>query len=80
MKNYTKEEFVKAGLNEAAYSNLKMIAGDEKSHEKFLTKSLKGKNHSTMSLLRNMLTFHLIQLLEPSPSSDATTLSPRPTS
>ncbi|KAJ5155896.1 hypothetical protein N7492_008699 [Penicillium capsulatum] len=40
MKNYTKKDFVDAGLNEAAYSNLKMIAGDEKSHEQFLTKAL----------------------------------------
>lgn len=40
MKNYTKQDFVNAGLNEAAYSNLKMIAGDEKSHEQFLTKAL----------------------------------------
>lgn len=47
MKNYTKQDFVDAGLNEAAYSNLKMIAGDEKAHEEFLTKALSGTCCST---------------------------------
>lgn len=47
MKNYTKQDFVNAGLNEAAYSNLKMIAGDEKSHVQFLTKALTCMCYST---------------------------------
>ncbi|KAJ5612145.1 hypothetical protein N7510_005339 [Penicillium lagena] len=40
LKNYTKQDFANAGLNEAAYSNLKMIASDETSHVQFLTKAL----------------------------------------
>lgn len=40
MMNYTKQEFMDAGVDETAYNNLKMIAMDEKAHEKFLSQAL----------------------------------------
>jgi len=43
LKNYTHEDFVKAGLMDPFYANLKEVAKDEKSHEEFLTQALKGK-------------------------------------
>lgn len=44
LKNYTHEDFVKAGLMDPFYANLKEVAKDEKSHEEFLTQALKGKS------------------------------------
>ncbi|KAK5797378.1 hypothetical protein VI817_003669 [Penicillium citrinum] len=42
LKNYTHEDFVKAGLMDPFYANLKEVAKDEKSHEEFLTQALKA--------------------------------------
>ncbi|KAJ5267899.1 hypothetical protein N7478_010707 [Penicillium angulare] len=47
LKNYTKEDFMNAGLNVTFYANLEEIASDEKSHETFLTGALSGKDTST---------------------------------
>lgn len=46
MKNYTQKDFMDAGLDSTFYTNLKMIASDEKTHEEFLTSALTGKHKS----------------------------------
>lgn len=42
LKNYTQEDFVKAGMKDPFYANLKEVASDEKQHVDFLTSALKG--------------------------------------
>lgn len=42
LKNYTQADFVKAGLKDPFYANLKEVASDEVEHEAFLTSALKG--------------------------------------
>lgn len=46
LKNYTQADFVKAGLKDPFYANLKEVALDEVEHEKFLTSALKGRSLS----------------------------------
>ncbi|KAL4953755.1 ferritin-like domain-containing protein [Aspergillus filifer] len=40
LKNYTKADFMAAGVSETVYNNLKSVAMDEKAHEDFLTQAL----------------------------------------
>ncbi|CAG8119609.1 unnamed protein product [Penicillium salamii] len=42
LKNYTQADFVKAGLADPFYANLKEVASDEIEHETFLTSALKA--------------------------------------
>lgn len=39
-KNYTQEDFAKAGIKDTAYANIQKVGSDEKAHEKFLTQAL----------------------------------------
>lgn len=43
LKNYTHEDFVKAGFKDPFYANLQEVASDEKKHVAFLTQALTGK-------------------------------------
>ncbi|OJJ65249.1 hypothetical protein ASPSYDRAFT_128484 [Aspergillus sydowii CBS 593.65] len=40
LKNYTKQDFMDAGMMETFYNNIKSVGMDEKSHEQFLTQAL----------------------------------------
>ncbi|KAL3480800.1 ferritin-like domain-containing protein [Aspergillus californicus] len=40
LKNYTREDFMNAGMTDSFYDNLKMVGMDEVSHEDFLTQAL----------------------------------------
>ncbi|KAJ5204233.1 uncharacterized protein N7498_005112 [Penicillium cinerascens] len=40
LKNYTREDFVRAGFKDPFYRNLQEVASDEKTHVAFLTKAL----------------------------------------
>ncbi|KAJ6172442.1 hypothetical protein N7470_001509 [Penicillium chermesinum] len=40
LKNYTHDDFTKAGMKDPFYSNLKMVAMDEQTHVQFLTQAL----------------------------------------
>lgn len=41
LKNYTQSDFMAAGFKDSAFfTNIKMVAEDEKAHEDFLTKAL----------------------------------------
>jgi hypothetical protein len=46
LKNFTQEDFVKAGMKDPFYANLKEVASDEKEHVDFLTSALKGMSLS----------------------------------
>ncbi|OGE47775.1 hypothetical protein PENARI_c037G07288 [Penicillium arizonense] len=49
LKNYTQEDFVKAGMNDPFYANLREVASDEKSHVEFLTSALKAAGASPVA-------------------------------
>ncbi|KAJ6089443.1 hypothetical protein N7467_004659 [Penicillium canescens] len=49
LKNYTQEDFVKAGMNDPFYANLQEVASDEKSHVEFLTSALKAAGASPVA-------------------------------
>ncbi|OJI99401.1 hypothetical protein ASPVEDRAFT_882769 [Aspergillus versicolor CBS 583.65] len=40
LKNYTKQDFMDAGMMETFYNNIKSVGMDEKAHEQFLTQAL----------------------------------------
>ncbi|KAL4901243.1 hypothetical protein BDW74DRAFT_187873 [Aspergillus multicolor] len=40
LKNYTKQDFLDAGMTETLYNNIMSVAMDEKAHEDFLTQAL----------------------------------------
>ena len=42
LKNFTAEDFKKAGYSEKVYNNIKEISYDETTHVSFLTKALTG--------------------------------------
>ncbi|KGO68029.1 hypothetical protein PITC_053170 [Penicillium italicum] len=41
LKNYTQEDFIKAGMKDPFYANSKEVASDEKDHVDFLTTALR---------------------------------------
>lgn len=49
LKNYTQEDFVKAGMKDPFYANLKEVASDEKDHVDFLTSALKAAGASPVT-------------------------------
>ncbi|KAJ5186491.1 hypothetical protein N7449_011255 [Penicillium cf. viridicatum] len=49
LKNYTQEDFVKAGMKDPFYANLKEVASDEKDHVDFLTSALKAAGASPVA-------------------------------
>ncbi|OQE38004.1 hypothetical protein PENCOP_c009G03095 [Penicillium coprophilum] len=49
LKNYTQEDFVKAGMKDPFYTNLKEVASDEKQHVDFLTSALKAAGASPVA-------------------------------
>ncbi|KAJ5827627.1 hypothetical protein N7447_004390 [Penicillium robsamsonii] len=49
LKNYTQEDFVKAGMEDPFYANLKKVASDEKEHVDFLTSALKAAGASPVA-------------------------------
>lgn len=42
LKNYTRADFVNAGMNDPFYANLQEVASDEQTHVSFLTQALTG--------------------------------------
>jgi hypothetical protein len=44
LKNYTHKDFLNAGFKDPFYSNLQVVASDEKAHEDFLTGALSGES------------------------------------
>ncbi|KAJ5253237.1 hypothetical protein N7489_003647 [Penicillium chrysogenum] len=49
LRNYTQEDFVKAGMNVPFYANIQEAASDDKSHVKFLTSALKAATASPVT-------------------------------
>ncbi|KAJ5263309.1 hypothetical protein N7478_010914 [Penicillium angulare] len=49
LKNYTKEDFMNAGMDDTFYTNLQEIASDEKTHETFLTGALSAAGASPVA-------------------------------
>ncbi|KAJ5297891.1 hypothetical protein N7508_008140 [Penicillium antarcticum] len=49
LKNYTQEDFVKAGMHDPFYANIQEVASDEKSHVDFLTSALKAAGASPVA-------------------------------
>ncbi|CAI7583547.1 unnamed protein product [Penicillium glandicola] len=49
LKNYTQEDFVKAGMKDPFYANLKEVASDEKEHVDFLTSALTAAGASPVA-------------------------------
>ncbi|KAJ5037820.1 hypothetical protein NUH16_011421 [Penicillium rubens] len=49
LKNFTQEDFVKAGMKDPFYANLKEVASDEKEHVDFLTSALKAAGASPVA-------------------------------
>ncbi|KAJ5185895.1 hypothetical protein N7491_006234 [Penicillium cf. griseofulvum] len=49
LKNYTQEDFIKAGMKDPFYANLKEVASDENEHVDFLTSALRTAGASPVA-------------------------------